>query len=57
MKKASFATIENIDLSLLAEKLHPEKTVQEADEVWNWDTLFTQISSEINSDARNKNLI
>ncbi|XP_014229562.1 intraflagellar transport protein 43 homolog isoform X1 [Trichogramma pretiosum] len=45
---------DNVDLSLLTEKLYPENLVKESDEVWSWESLFTQIASEINSESQAK---
>lgn len=46
--------LEGVDLSLLTEKLYPENLVQESDEVWTWESLFTQVASEINSELQTK---
>lgn len=47
-------SLDGVSLSLLADKLYNENLVKEPDEVWNWNLLFTQISSEINSEAQEK---
>ncbi|XP_050464546.1 intraflagellar transport protein 43 homolog B [Cataglyphis hispanica] len=54
VKNAAFTSLDGISLSLLADKLYNENLVKEPDEVWNWNLLFTQISSEINSEAQEK---
>ncbi|XP_015108928.1 intraflagellar transport protein 43 homolog isoform X2 [Diachasma alloeum] len=54
LKNASFAFLDDVNLSLLTEKLYPEKIVQESDEVWNWESTFIQVSSELNSEAQKK---
>ncbi|KAK0171250.1 hypothetical protein PV328_009000 [Microctonus aethiopoides] len=54
LKNASFAFLDDINLSLLTEKLYPEKLIKEPDEVWTWDQLFNQISSEINCETQKK---
>ncbi|XP_063990251.1 intraflagellar transport protein 43 homolog isoform X2 [Diachasmimorpha longicaudata] len=54
IKNASFAFLDDVNLSLLTEKLYPEKLVQESDEVWNWESTFIQVSSELNSEAQKK---
>ncbi|KAM0731665.1 Intraflagellar transport protein 43-like protein B [Formica fusca] len=54
VKNAAFTSLDGISLSLLADKLYNENLVKEPDEVWNWNLLFTQISSEINSEAQKK---
>lgn len=54
VKNAAFTSFDGVSLSLLADKLYNENLVKEPDEVWNWNLLFTQISSEINSEAQKK---
>ncbi|XP_011268804.1 intraflagellar transport protein 43 homolog [Camponotus floridanus] len=54
VKNAAFTSLDGVSLSLLADKLYNENLVKESDEVWNWNLLFTQISSEINSEAQEK---
>lgn len=49
-KHAAFATLEEIDLRLLTRCLAPEASIKEADEVWSWDLLFTDVSSELQSE-------
>jgi len=46
-KHAAFATLEEIDLRLLTRCLAPEASLKEADEVWTWDLLFTDVSSSL----------
>ncbi|KAF7990333.1 hypothetical protein HCN44_000138 [Aphidius gifuensis] len=53
LKNSSFAMIDDINLSLLTEKLYPDKLLDEPDEVWSWDQLFIQVSSELNSELIN----
>jgi len=52
VKNAAFTSLDGVSLSLLADKLYNENLVKEPDEVWNWNFLFTQISSEINSETQ-----
>ena len=52
VKNQLFNVLDGVDLSLLTEKLYPEHLVKETDEVWNWETLFTQVASEINSESQ-----
>ncbi|XP_012252595.1 intraflagellar transport protein 43 homolog isoform X2 [Athalia rosae] len=52
-KSTALSSLDDVNLSLLTEKLYPDKLVREPDEVWNWDLLFTQIASEINSEKDN----
>ncbi|XP_058792118.1 intraflagellar transport protein 43 homolog [Phymastichus coffea] len=46
--------LDGVDLSLLTEQLYAENLVQEPDEVWTWESLFTQVASEINSEWQTK---
>ncbi|XP_076766372.1 intraflagellar transport 43 isoform X2 [Xylocopa sonorina] len=50
VKNAAFTSLNGVNLSLLAEKLYNEHLTKEPDEVWNWNLLFTQVSSEVNSE-------
>jgi len=54
VKNAAYTSLDGVSLSLLADKLYNENLVREPDEVWNWNLLFTQISSEINSETQKK---
>ncbi|XP_076672627.1 intraflagellar transport 43 isoform X1 [Andrena cerasifolii] len=54
VKNAAFTSFNGVNLSLLAEKLYSENLTKEPDEVWNWNLLFTQVASEINSEAQKK---
>ncbi|CAL7934552.1 unnamed protein product [Xylocopa violacea] len=54
VKNAAFTSLNGVNLSLLAEKLYNENLTKEPDEVWNWNLLFTQVSSEVNSEAQKK---
>ncbi|EZA51415.1 intraflagellar transport protein 43 homolog B isoform X2 [Ooceraea biroi] len=54
VKNAAFTSLDGVSLSVLADKLYNENLVKEPDEVWNWNLLFTQISSEINSETQKK---
>eukprot|EP00111_Clytia_hemisphaerica_P021595 TCONS_00063507-protein len=40
----------DIDLKLLGNVLAPESEIQEADKAWNWDRVFTEVSSELRSE-------
>ncbi|XP_046738376.1 intraflagellar transport protein 43 homolog isoform X1 [Diprion similis] len=53
-KSTALSSLDDVNLSLLTEKLYPDKLVREPDEVWNWDLLFTQIASEINSEKQSE---
>lgn len=50
LKQGAFATLDDIDLSILARCLLNEPDLVEPDEVWTWDQLFTEVSGEIHAD-------
>ncbi|KAK2150740.1 hypothetical protein LSH36_391g01021 [Paralvinella palmiformis] len=51
MKHAAFLTLDNeIDLKLLSKGLSAEADVQEEDVTWDWDRLFTEVSSELQAE-------
>ncbi|KAK1116787.1 hypothetical protein K0M31_018068 [Melipona bicolor] len=54
VKNAAFTSLNGVNLSLLAEKLYNENLTKEPDEVWNWNFLFTQVASEVNSETQKK---
>ncbi|NXC17508.1 IFT43 protein, partial [Corythaeola cristata] len=48
MKYAAFQTLDGeVDLKLLTKVLAPEHELREDDVSWDWDHLFTEVSSEI----------
>ncbi|XP_054571863.1 intraflagellar transport protein 43 homolog isoform X2 [Eptesicus fuscus] len=48
MKCAAFQTLDGaIDLKLLTKVLAPEQEVREEDVGWDWDHLYTEVSSEL----------
>uniref|UniRef100_A0A671DIU5 Intraflagellar transport 43 n=1 Tax=Rhinolophus ferrumequinum TaxID=59479 RepID=A0A671DIU5_RHIFE len=48
MKYAAFQTLDGeIDLKLLTKVLAPEHEVREDDISWDWDRLYTEVSSEL----------
>ncbi|XP_014797091.1 PREDICTED: intraflagellar transport protein 43 homolog isoform X3 [Calidris pugnax] len=48
MKYAAFQTLDGeVDLKLLTKVLAPEHELREDDVSWNWDHLFTEVSSEL----------
>ena len=49
-KHAAFATLEEIDLRLLTRCMEAEPGLREADELWNWDILFTEVASQMQSE-------
>lgn len=50
LKHAAFTAMENVDLTVLSRCLQPESDLIEPDEEWNWEKLFTEISSDIHAD-------
>ncbi|XP_054828026.1 intraflagellar transport protein 43 homolog isoform X3 [Eublepharis macularius] len=51
MKYAAFQTLDgDIDLKLLTKVLAPEQEVREDDVCWDWDHLYTEVSSELLSE-------
>jgi len=51
LKHSAFTTLDNeIDLKLLAKVLSPETEIQETDSHWDWNHLFTEVSSELRSE-------
>jgi len=51
LKHSAFTTLDNeIDLKLLAKVLSPETEIQEADAHWDWNHLFTEVSSELRAE-------
>uniref|UniRef100_H3B9Y8 Intraflagellar transport 43 n=1 Tax=Latimeria chalumnae TaxID=7897 RepID=H3B9Y8_LATCH len=48
MKYAAFQTLDGeIDLKLLTKVLAPEQEIREDDVGWDWDHLYTEVSSEL----------
>jgi len=51
LKHSAFTTLDNeIDLKLLAKVLSPETEIQESDSQWDWNHLFTEVSSELRAE-------
>lgn len=50
LKHAAFASLEDIDLSILARCMQSESVLNEPDTVWSWEKLFTEVSADIHSD-------
>lgn len=48
LKQAAFLTLDNeIDLKLLTKSLSTEADLVEEDKPWDWDRLFTEVTSEL----------
>ncbi|CAL1526889.1 unnamed protein product [Lymnaea stagnalis] len=51
LKQAAFLTLDNdIDLKLLTKALSPLEDIIEDDKPWDWDRLFTEVSSDLRSE-------
>ncbi len=50
LKQAEFTAMADVDLSILGRCLQPENDLIEPDEEWNWEKLFTEVSSDIHAD-------
>nr|CAD7198064.1 unnamed protein product [Timema douglasi] len=57
LKHSAFATLDDINLQLLTKRLNLEADVKEPDEVWTWDLLFTEVSSELRKEWEAKSEI
>lgn len=50
LKKNSINVDDKTDLSILIEALEPESEVDEPDEVWHWNQLFTSVAAQISDE-------
>ncbi|XP_055836782.1 intraflagellar transport protein 43 homolog [Episyrphus balteatus] len=50
LSQNAFSAIEDVDLTILTRCLQAQDSLDEADEVWEWDKLFTDVTAEIHSD-------
>ncbi|CAG5116573.1 unnamed protein product, partial [Candidula unifasciata] len=51
LKQAAFLTMDNeIDLKLLTKVLSPPEDIIEDDKPWDWDRLFTEVSSDLRTE-------
>jgi len=50
LKKNSINVDDKTDLTILIEALEPEGDIEEADEVWHWNQLFTSVSAQISDE-------
>ncbi|XP_065052358.1 intraflagellar transport protein 43 homolog A-like isoform X4 [Rhopilema esculentum] len=56
-KHAGLLTLDGeIDLQLLGSALAPESEVFEEDKVWEWDRIFTEVASELQTEWEKNNL-
>lgn len=50
--KSTLGNLDEIDISVLTECLENENDIEEPDEPWVWDQLFTQLSIKISTEAK-----
>ncbi|XP_055920048.1 intraflagellar transport protein 43 homolog [Eupeodes corollae] len=50
LSQNAFSAIEDVDLTILTRCLQTQDSLDEEDEVWEWDKLFTDVTAEIHSD-------
>lgn len=50
LKKNTINVDDKTDLTILIESLEPESEVEEPDEVWQWNQLFTSVSAQISDE-------
>ncbi|KAH8293069.1 hypothetical protein KR044_000489 [Drosophila immigrans] len=50
LSQNAFSAIEDVDLSILTRSLQIQEGLDEPDELWEWEKLFTEVTAQINSD-------
>uniref|UniRef100_A0A1A9WZS6 Intraflagellar transport protein 43 homolog n=1 Tax=Glossina brevipalpis TaxID=37001 RepID=A0A1A9WZS6_9MUSC len=50
LAQKSYTNVEDVDLSILTKCLQAPENLDEADEVWEWEKLFTEVVAEIHAD-------
>lgn len=50
LRHAAFSTLDDIDLRMLTNCLSNEAEIREPDIEWKWDTIFTEVSSELRTE-------
>lgn len=50
LKKNQIIVDDKSDLTILIEALEPDSEIEEPDEVWNWNQLFTSVSAQISDE-------
>ena len=50
LKKNPINVDDKTDLTILIEALEPESEIEEPDEVWHWNQLFTNVSAQISDE-------
>ncbi|XP_041777233.1 intraflagellar transport protein 43 homolog [Anopheles merus] len=51
-KASALGNLDEIDISILTECLESEEDIEEPDEPWTWDQLFTQLSVKISTETK-----
>ncbi|XP_050082541.1 intraflagellar transport protein 43 homolog [Anopheles aquasalis] len=51
-KASALGNLDEIDIAILTECLENEEDIEEPDEVWTWDQLFTQLTVKISSETK-----
>lgn len=57
LSQNAFTAIEDVDLTILTRYLQAQDSLEEADDVWEWEKLFTDVIAEIHSDKTNIGVI
>ncbi|ESO86818.1 hypothetical protein LOTGIDRAFT_204506 [Lottia gigantea] len=58
LRHVAFLTLDNeIDLKLLTKNLSPEEDLIEDDKPWDWDRLFTEVTSELITEWEKEELL
>ncbi|KAH8352708.1 hypothetical protein KR084_005870 [Drosophila pseudotakahashii] len=50
LSQYAFSAVDGFDLSILTDCLVPQESLNEKDDLWQWDKLFTEVTAEIHSD-------
>ncbi|KAH8412170.1 hypothetical protein KR009_000269 [Drosophila setifemur] len=50
LSQYAFSAVDGFDLSILTDCLVPQESLNEKDDPWQWDQLFTEVTAEIHSD-------
>ncbi|XP_046564945.1 intraflagellar transport protein 43 homolog B-like isoform X3 [Haliotis rubra] len=56
LRQAAFLTLDDIDLKLLTKAISPEQDLIEEDRPWDWDRLFTEVTSEMIADVEKEEM-
>ncbi|XP_037957218.1 intraflagellar transport protein 43 homolog [Teleopsis dalmanni] len=53
LSQNAFSSLADMNLTVLLHSLAPQNSLDEADEVWEWEKVFTQITAEIRNEKTN----